>query len=159
MPDVNDEFGAGLSDLGLVDVAPPSVLKKSGKGKKAEESAEQPAPTLDERIAAAVAEALKNAAKVKPVIDLEADEFVPPEGEEGAFIVIDDEAGRANYETVSVNGEVLQIKRNARVWVPRRFIKALETCRTVAIDQRFNRATGEYEDIERVYSAIPWRKA
>lgn len=74
-------------------------------------------------------------------------------------IIIDEMAGMKNYEVVGVNGVVYQIKRGVPVDVPPEVVHVLELAKSTHIEQRFNRATGEYDEINHSSSAIPWRRA
>ena len=75
-------------------------------------------------------------------------------------IIIDEVAGvKENYEVVGVNGVVYQIKRGIPIEVPPEVVHALELAKATHTEQRFNKVTGEYEEIDRSFSAVPWRRA
>jgi len=74
-------------------------------------------------------------------------------------IIIDEVAGMKNFEVVAVNGKVYQIKRGVPVRVPPEVIHVLENAKMVTIEQKLDRLSGEYIDVERTFSAIPWRRA
>ena len=75
-------------------------------------------------------------------------------------IIIDEMAGcKDNYEAVGVNGVVYQIKRGVPVEVPPEVVHVLELAIATHIEQKKNPYTGELEETERRYSAIPWRRA
>lgn len=63
-----------------------------------------------------------------------------------------------NYETVSVNGRVTQIKRGVPVYVSPEVVHVLENAVTTYIEQRIDPATGQLYDVEKNVSAIPWRR-
>ena len=74
-------------------------------------------------------------------------------------ILIDDVPGlKKNYEVVGVNGKVYQIKRNVPTLVPPEVVATLKTCVLTHVEQKFDQASGEYIDIERNFSAVPWRR-
>ena len=74
-------------------------------------------------------------------------------------ILIDDVPGlKKNYEVVGVNGKVYQIKRNVPTRVPPEVVATLKTCVLTHVEQKFDQASGEYIDIERNFSAVPWRR-
>ena len=73
-------------------------------------------------------------------------------------IMIDEVKGMSNYEVVGVNGVVHQIKRGVPVEVDPAVVHVLENAQTTHIEQRVNKVTGEVEDHDRTFSAIPWRR-
>jgi len=74
-------------------------------------------------------------------------------------IIIDDVPGlKKNYEVVGVNGRVYQIKRNVPTLVPPEVVATLKTCVLTHVEQKFDQASGEYIDVERNFSAVPWRR-
>ena len=81
-----------------------------------------------------------------------------PKAKQKIRIMIDEVKGMSNYEVVGVNGQVTQIKRGVPVWVDPSVVHVLENAQTTHIEQKANKITGEVEDIERTFSAIPWRR-
>lgn len=73
-------------------------------------------------------------------------------------IMIDEVAGMSNYETVGVNGNIIQIKRGVPVWVKPEYVHALENAVMTHIEKRENPLTGENDTVVRHYAAIPWRR-
>lgn len=75
-------------------------------------------------------------------------------------IIIDEMAGvKDNFEVVSVNGNVYQIKRGIPVEVPPEVVHVLELAQMTHIEQKKNPYTGDLEEVTRNFSAVPWRRA
>jgi len=72
-------------------------------------------------------------------------------------ITIDEEKGKPNYETVSVNGFSWQIKRGEVVPLPICAIGVLECAIATRYVEVPNPATGHDDLVPKRYSAIPWR--
>jgi len=83
---------------------------------------------------------------------------VVPKAKQKIRIMIDEVKGMSNYEVVGVNGVVHQIKRGVPVWVDPAVVHVLENAQTTHIEQKVSKITGEIEDQERTFSAIPWRR-
>ena len=138
---MNDEFEVEV-DLNV----PAAPEKKSRKPVKEVVSAKKQA--MIDAIMAATDEELD-----KPMGAIRIDEKTRK-----IRIIIDEMAGcKDNYEAVGVNGVVYQIKRGVPVEVPPEVVHVLELAIATHIEQKKNPYTGELEETERRYSAIPWR--
>lgn len=147
---MNDDFEVNLDDV---------LDKRPGKAKAAAKPAKVSAKKQ------AMLDSIMEAS------DAELDEMPAPVGaivldeqgnkrRKGIRIIIDEVAGvKENYEVVGVNGVVYQIKRGVPTEVPPEVVHVLELAQGTHTEQIFNRQSGEYEEVHRIFSAIPWRRA